>query len=63
MVWITESLSGKDALEYVIEVVDKFIGYKGTRYYLYYGKPVFERMCKVLQIRLRRLEGVVWERV
>lgn len=31
--------------------------------YLYYGKPVFERMCKILQIRLRKLEGVVWERV
>lgn len=164
-----QSLSGKDALKYVIEVVDKFIGYEGTRHYLsriffldaitlngdkhlnnlsalvsrdgsirffpvmdnglsllantteyplnldlksamslvvcqpftssfdrqcgylrdckklqirynvfldrintalnnpkdylYYGKPVFERMCKILQIRLKRLEGVVWERV
>lgn len=31
--------------------------------YLYYGNDVFRRMCKVLRFRLRKLEGIAWERL
>lgn len=31
--------------------------------YLYYGNDVFKRMCKVLRFRLRKLEGIAWERL
>lgn len=30
--------------------------------YVYYGKPVFKRMCEVLNLRLKELEGRVWVR-
>lgn len=31
--------------------------------YLYYGNDVFKRMCRVLRFRLRKLEGIAWERL
>lgn len=31
--------------------------------YLYYGSDVFKRMCKILRFRLRKMEGIAWERL